>query len=83
MVMTGPYTSGDKNIRLWDGADGVEIYIGKFDEELAMAGWLKPDRLAHRRIIPRCLIAGGEQNRASLTPPLGYPRQQVRNWTNF
>ena len=40
MVMTGPYTSGDKKIKLWDGADGVEIYIGKFNKELPRNGGL-------------------------------------------
>ncbi len=62
MVMTGPYTSGDKNIKLWDGADGVEIYIGKFDKELrAMAGWLKLTDSRIGELFPDVWIAGGEQ----------------------
>ena len=62
MVMTGPYTSGDEKIKLWDGADGVEIYIGKFDKELrAMAGWLKLTDSRIGEFFPDVWIAGGEQ----------------------
>ena len=42
MVMTGPYTTGAKAIKLWDGAHGVELYIGKFSKDFrSMDGWLK------------------------------------------
>ena len=84
MVMTGPYTSGDKKIKLWDGADGVEIYIGKFDKELrAMDGWLKLTNSRIGEFFPMFGSLEANTNRASLTPPLGFPRQQVRNWPNF
>ena len=61
MVMTGPYTSGDEKIKLWDRADGVEIYIGKFDKELrAMDGWLKLTDSRVGELFPDVWIAGGE-----------------------
>jgi hypothetical protein len=61
MVMTGPYTSGDEKIKLWHGADGVEIYIGKFDKELrAMDGWLKLTDSRVGELFPDVWIAGGE-----------------------
>ncbi len=68
MVMTGPYTTGRKNIKLWDGADGVEIYIGKFRNNLqSIDGWLK---LTHSRVgefFPDVWIAGGESKSSELS----------------
>jgi len=61
MVMTGPYTSGDKSIKLWDGADGVEIYIGKFNKEFrGMDGWLKLTNSRVGEFFPDVWVAGGE-----------------------
>ena len=61
MVMTGPHL-GDNKIKLWDGADGVEIYIGKFDKEhRAMDGWLKLTDSRIGELFPDVWIAGGEQ----------------------
>ncbi len=65
MVMTGPYTSGEKKIKLWDGADGVEIYIGKFNKEFrGMDSWLKLTKSRSGEFFPDVWIAGGE-NRSS------------------
>jgi hypothetical protein len=65
MVMTGPYTAGDKKIKLWDGADGVEIYIGKFNKDFrGMDGWLKLTKSRVGEFFPDLWIAGGE-NRSS------------------
>ena len=61
MVMTGPYTSGNKKIKLWDGADGVEVYIGKFSEDFrTMEGWLKLTNSRMGEFFPDVWIAGGE-----------------------
>jgi hypothetical protein len=61
MVMTGPYTTGDKTIKLWDGADGVEIYIGKFNNEFReMDDWLKLTQSQVGEFFPDLWIAGGE-----------------------
>ena len=65
MVMTGPYTSGNENIKLWDGGDGVEIYIGKFNKEfLGMDEWFKLTKSRVGEFFPDLWIAGGE-NRSS------------------
>jgi len=61
MVMTGPYTTGEKKIKLWDGADGVEIYIGKFSKDFrAMDDWLKLTNSRIGEFFPDVWIAGGE-----------------------
>jgi hypothetical protein len=61
LVMTGPYTSGSKKIRLWDGADGVELYIGKFSEDFrSIEGWLKLTNSRMGEFFPDVWIAGGE-----------------------
>jgi hypothetical protein len=61
MVMTGPYTSGNRNIKLWDGADGVEIYIGKFNKEFrGMDEWFKLTNSRVGEFFPDLWIADGE-----------------------
>jgi len=61
MVMTGPYTGGNKKIKLWDGADGVEIYIGRFSKDFrSMSGWLKLTNSRVGEFFPDVWIAGGE-----------------------
>jgi Concanavalin A-like lectin/glucanases superfamily len=61
MVMTGPYTVGNKKIKLWDGADDVEIYIGKFNKEFReMDGWLKLTKSRIGEFFPDVWIEGGE-----------------------
>ncbi len=61
MVMTGPYTSGDRKIKLWDGADGVEIYIGKFGKDFrSINEWLKLTNSQVGEFFPDVWIAGGE-----------------------
>ncbi|HEY5744432.1 MAG TPA: LamG-like jellyroll fold domain-containing protein, partial [Terrimicrobiaceae bacterium] len=65
MVMTGPYTAGDRKIKLWDGGEGVEIYLGKFNKELrGMDSWLKLTKSRMGEFFPDLWIAGGE-NRSS------------------
>lgn len=65
MVMTGPYTSGSKKIKLWDGADDVEIYLGRFDKEFrGMDSWLQLTKSRSGEFFPDVWIAGGE-NRSS------------------
>jgi hypothetical protein len=61
MVMTGPYSSGEKSIKLWSGADGVEIYIGKFSKDFrSVDGWLKLTNSRVGEFFPDVWIAGGE-----------------------
>jgi hypothetical protein len=61
MVMTGPYTSGNKRIKLWDGGDGVEIYLGKFDKEFRdIEAWFKLTTSKTGEFFPDVWIAGGE-----------------------
>jgi hypothetical protein len=61
MVMTGPYTSGNKRIRLWDGGDGVEIYLGKFNKEFRdIEAWFKLTTSKTGEFFPDVWIAGGE-----------------------
>jgi hypothetical protein len=61
MVMTGPYTTGAKAIKLWDGADGVEIYIGKFSKDFrSIDGWLKLTNSRVGEFFPDVWIAEGE-----------------------
>jgi hypothetical protein len=61
MVMTGPYTTGEKAIKLWDGGDGVEIYIGKFSNDFRnIEGWLKLTNSRVGEFFPDVWIAGGE-----------------------
>ena len=61
MVMTGPYTSGNKKIKLWDGGDDVEIYLGKFDAEFrAVEAWFKLTTSRTGEFFPDVWIAAGE-----------------------
>ena len=61
MVMTGPYTTGPKAIKLWDGADGVEIYLGKFGKDFrSIDNWLKVTNSRVGEFFPDVWIAGGE-----------------------
>ncbi len=61
MVMTGPYTSGNKKIKLWDGGDDVEIYLGKFNKEFRdMEAWFKLTTSRTGEFFPDVWIAGGE-----------------------
>ena len=61
MVMTGPYTTGPKAIKLWDGADGVEIYLGKFGTDFrSIESWLKVTNSRVGEFFPDVWIAGGE-----------------------
>ena len=61
MVMTGPYTSGNKKIKLWDGADDVEIYLGKFNKEFRdMEAWFRLTTSRTGEFFPDVWIAGGE-----------------------
>ena len=61
MVMTGPYTTGAKTIKLWDGADGVELYIGRFSKDFrGMDGWLKLTNSRIGEFFPDVWIDGGE-----------------------
>ena len=61
MVMTGPYTTGPKAIKLWDGADGVEIYLGKFGKDFrSIESWLKVTNSRVGEFFPDVWIAGGE-----------------------
>jgi Concanavalin A-like lectin/glucanases superfamily len=61
MVMTGPYTSGNKRIKLWDGGDGVEIYLGKFNKEFRdIEAWFKLTTSKTGEFFPDVWIAGGE-----------------------
>jgi hypothetical protein len=65
MVMTGPYTSGNKTIKLWDGGDDVEIYLGKFNKEFRdIDSWFKLTTSKTGEFFPDVWIAGGE-NRSS------------------
>lgn len=70
MVMTGPYTSGDQKIKLWDGADGVEIYIGKFSKDIRrIDGWLKLTNSQVGEFFPDVWIAGGEEKSSKFGRP--------------
>jgi hypothetical protein len=70
MVMTGPYTSGDKKIKLWDGADNVEIYIGKFNSEYrGMDGWFKLTNSRVGEFFPDLWIADGEHRSSKFKSP--------------
>jgi hypothetical protein len=61
MVMTGPYTTGEKANKLWDGGDGVEIYIGKFSKDFRkIEGWLKLTNSRVGEFFPDVWIAEGE-----------------------
>jgi Concanavalin A-like lectin/glucanases superfamily len=61
MVMTGPYTSGHKKIKLWDGGDDVEIYLGKFNEEFRdMEAWFRLTTSRTGEFFPDVWIADGE-----------------------
>ena len=79
MVMTGPYTAGDKKIKLWDGADGVEIYIGKFNKEFrGMDGWLKLTKSRVGEFFPDVWIAGGENRSSKFRSPTAVSAAQAR-----
>ena len=72
MVMTGPYTTGAKTIKLWDGADGVEIYIGRFSKDFrGMDGWLKLTNSRVGEFFPDVWIDGGEHKSSKFS---GSPR---------
>jgi hypothetical protein len=74
MVMTGPYTSGDKRIKLWDGADNVEIYLGKFDQEFrGMEAWFKLTTSQIGEFFPDVWIAGGENHSSKLKSHAAVP----------
>ena len=84
MVMTGPYTSGDKTIKLWDRADGVEIYIGKFSKDFRKVdGWLKLTDSRVGEFFPDVWIAGGQLDRADSNPRQRFQRQRIRKWPKF
>ena len=83
MVMTGPYTSGDKKVKLWDAADGVEIYIGKFSKDFRkIDGWLKLTDSRIGELFPDVWIAGGElrSSRFSATVPANSKRSLSGNF---
>ena len=70
MVMTGPYTTGHKEVKLWDGADDVEIYIGKFNEEFrGMDDWLKLTKSRVGEFFPDLWIADGEYRSSKFKSP--------------
>ncbi len=62
IVMTGPYSMGQDAIRLWSGAGGVEIYIGKFSADFThIESWLKLTDSAQGEFFPDVWIDGGEK----------------------
>ena len=62
MVMTGPYSMGDAEIKLWSGAGGVEIYIGKFSADFTcIESWLKLTDSREGELFPDVWIEGGEK----------------------
>ena len=61
MVMTGPYSMGADAIKLWSGAAGVEIYIGKFSADFTrIESWLKLTDSTQGEFFPDVWIEGGE-----------------------
>ena len=84
MVMTGPYTAGDKKIKLWDGADGVEIYIGKFSKDFrSIESWLKLTSSRVGEFFPDIWIAGGERISSKFSRDARAPRIADSTQTGF
>ena len=80
MVMTGPYTTGAKAIKLWDGAHGVELYIGKFSKDFrSMDGWLKLTNSKTGELFPDVWIAGGEHKSSAFSDSPGAPKAASSN----
>jgi Concanavalin A-like lectin/glucanases superfamily len=74
MVMTGPYTSGNKRIKLWDGADDVEIYLGKFNKDFReVEDWFKLTTSRIGEFFPDVWIAGGEDQSSKFEFHLAVP----------
>jgi Concanavalin A-like lectin/glucanases superfamily len=74
MVMTGPYTAGNKKIKLWDGADDVEIYLGKFNKEFRdMEAWFRLTTSRTGEFFPDVWIAGGEGQSSTLKSHAAVP----------
>jgi Concanavalin A-like lectin/glucanases superfamily len=74
MVMTGPYTSGPKKIKLWDGGDNVEIYLGKFNKEFRdMEGWFRLTTSRTGEFFPDVWIAGGENHSSNFKSHAAVP----------
>jgi hypothetical protein len=62
VVMTGPYSMGQDAIKLWSGAAGVEIYIGKFSADFTrIESWLKLTDSTQGEFFPDVWIEGGEK----------------------
>ena len=74
MVMTGPYTSGNKKIKLWDGGDDVEIYLGKFNKEFRdVEAWFKLTTSQTGEFFPDVWIAGGENSSSNFKSHAALP----------
>ncbi len=74
MVMTGPYTSGNKKIKLWSGADDVEIYIGKFNKEFRdMEAWFRLTTSRTGEFFPDVWIADGEDKSSNFKSHAAVP----------
>ena len=76
MVMTGPYSMGQDEVKLWSGAGGVEIYIGKFNADFTrIESWLKLTDSTQGEFFPDVWIEGGEQVSIAAEPG---PRSVVK-----
>ncbi len=61
LVMTGPYTTGDKKLKLWEGGHGVELYIGRFNENFdRVEEWFRFTESIVGETFPDLWIAQGE-----------------------
>ncbi len=77
MVMTGPYSMGQDEIKLWSGAGGVEIYIGKFNADFTrIESWLKLTYSIQGEFFPDVWIEDGEK--VSIVAEPG-PRSVAKN----
>ncbi len=84
MAMTGPYATGDKPSKLLSGADGVEIYLGKFNDHFTgLSAWFKLTDSKKGEFFPDIWIAGGElsniQNEPG-PPRVASPVEKKTNW---
>jgi hypothetical protein len=62
MAMTGPYSMGDKKIKVGSGAEGVEIHLGKFRDDFTdIEKWLQLTDSAQGEFFPDVWIEGGEK----------------------
>ena len=86
MAMTGPYSMGDKKIKVGSGAEGVEIHLGRFRNDFTgIEEWLQLTNSPQGEFFPDVWIEGGERvdsrfEQAGVPPAKGGLLAGIADW---